>query len=363
MNTIKEYISIIGAGSFGSAMAIVLAKSSPNHNILLWARREEIANEINQSRTNKQYLPKNSKEFPDNISATTNINTAISKSKIIFIAIPGEYILETLKDVNLNYKTVVSLVKSIRVSDKGETETTCQLIKKKFPESKICVLSGPNMYDSLCRGEFAEATIGTDQEEVGITISKLFNPIIFRTNVTKDRLGVELCGVLKNIIALGCGFIDAYSYSNARATLIRYGLHEMYRLSQKILPTVLFSTFFESSAGIGDLILTTHSGRGILLSKTYAEEYNLNYFKELEIYEKWDLLESRLFNNMKLPDWHTAFHVGKLLEIRGWYLEFPILYIIYEIVWKDVNPRKMIEVLSSIQSPKISQSPRYSLFS
>ena len=237
------------------------------------------------------------------------------------------------------------------------------LIANKFPESKIWVLSGPNMYDSLCRGEFAEATIGTDQEEVGITISKLFNPIIFRTNVTKDRLGVELCGVLKNIIALGCGFIDAYSYSNARATLIRYGLHEMYRLSQKILPTVLFSTFFESSAGIGDLILTTHSGRGILLSKTYAEEYNLNYFKELEIYEKWDLLESRLFNNMKLPDWHTAFHVGKLLEIRGWYLEFPLLYIIYEIVWKDVNPRKIIEILSSIQSPKISQSPRYSLFS
>ena len=87
MNTIQEYISIIGAGSFGSAMAIVLAKSSPNHNILLWARREEIANEINQSRTNKQYLPKNSKEFPANISATTNINTAISKSKIIFIAL------------------------------------------------------------------------------------------------------------------------------------------------------------------------------------------------------------------------------------------------------------------------------------
>ena len=119
------------------AMAIVLAKSSPNHNILLWARREEIANEINQSRINKQYLPKNSKEFPTNISATTNINTAISKSKIIFIAIPGEYILETLKDVNLNYKTVVSLVKSIRVSDKGETETTCQLIKKNFQNLKF----------------------------------------------------------------------------------------------------------------------------------------------------------------------------------------------------------------------------------
>jgi len=63
MNNIKEYISIIGAGSFGCAMALVLAKSSPNRNILLWARREEVANEINQSRNNKQYLPKNLKNF------------------------------------------------------------------------------------------------------------------------------------------------------------------------------------------------------------------------------------------------------------------------------------------------------------
>jgi len=363
MNNTKEYISIIGAGSFGSAMALVLARSSPNHNILLWVRRKEVANEINNFRTNKQYLPKNSKEFPINVTATININTVISNSKIIFIAIPGEYINEILKDVNLNYKTVVSLVKSIRVSVTGEIQTTCQLIKKKFPKSKICVLSGPNMYDSLSRGEFAEATIGTENEGDGITISKLFNPNSFRTNVTKDRLGVELCGVFKNIIALGCGFLDAYSYSNARAALIRYGLHEMYRLSQKIFPTVLRSTFFESPAGIGDLILTTHSGRGILLSKTYAEEYDLKYFKELDIYEKWELLESRLFGNMKLPDWHTAYHVGKLLEFRGLYSEFPVMYIIYEIVWKNVNPRKIIEVLSFIQSPKDLPSPQYSLFS
>jgi glycerol-3-phosphate dehydrogenase len=134
----------------------------------------------------------------------------------------------------------------------------------------------------------------------------------------------------------------------------------MYQLSLKLRYTVSHETFFESASGIGDLILTTHSGRGCLLSKTYAEEYDLKYFNELEAPERWELLESRLFGNMKLPDWHTAYGVGKLLEIRGWFLEFPLLYRIYEIVWKDIHPKKIIEVLSVIKPKPIEK--HYSLF-
>ena len=94
MNTIQEYISIIGAGSFGSAMAIVLAKSSPNHNILLWARREEIANEINQSHTNKQYLPKNSKEFPTNISQLPILILLFLRAKLFLLLFPANIYLK-----------------------------------------------------------------------------------------------------------------------------------------------------------------------------------------------------------------------------------------------------------------------------
>ena len=360
MNNTTECISIIGAGSFGSAMTLVLANSSPKIHIKIWARRQEVTNEINQSRTNKQYLPKNSRKFPKNVVATSDIKVALSDSNIIFIAIPGEFIDNLLNDVNFNEKIVVSLVKSIKVSDRGDIITICELIKTRFPYSKVCVLTGPNMYDSLARGEFAEATIASEYSQVGTIVSKLFNRSFFKTDIIRDRVGAELAGVLKNIIALGTGFIDVYSGSNAIAALIRSGLHEMYQLSLKLRYTVSYEAFFESASGIGDLLLTTHSGRGILLSKTYAEEYDLKYFKDLEAPERWELLESRLFGNMKLPDWHTAYGVGKLLEIRGWFLEFPLLYRIYEIVWKDIHPQKIMEVLSVIKPKPIKR--QYSLF-
>ena len=360
MDNTKEYISIIGAGSFGSAMTLVLSNSLPKMPIKIWARRQEVTNEINQSRTNKQYLPKNSRKFPKNVVATSDIKVALSGSKIIFIAVPGEFIDNILNDVNFNNKIVVSLVKSIRVTGRGNIITICEIIKNRFPYSKVCVLSGPNMYDSLARGEFAEATIASEYSQVGTIISKLFNRSVFKTDIIRDRVGAELAGVFKNIIALGSGFIETHSGSNAKASLIRNGLREMYQLSLKLRYNVSYETFFESACGIGDLILTNYSGRGLILSKTYAEEYNEAYFKALEAPERWELLESRLFGNMKLPDWHTAYGVGQLLEIHGWFLEFPLLYRIYEIVWKDINPQKIIEVLYAVKPKPIKTE--YSLF-
>lgn len=353
MSEIKPLI--IGTGSFGSAMAIVLGKSLPNTQIIIWGRRLEIVEDINNNRRNSEYLPPNSLKFPDNIIATNNLQESVKISNIIFIAIPSIFLEKILYsiDLNLNNKILISLVKGIFIKDNQVKNlfTVCELLNNRFPKCDCCVLSGPNIYSDLARGKFAEATIGSYNLDIGNRVKNLFTKHSnFKTNVTFDRFGVEYAGLLKNIISLGCGFIDYIGSVNARAALIRQGIHEMYNFTCTLslndnLPSK--KTFFEDACGIGDLILTTHYGRGFILAKEFLKESNIQ--KEKDCAQIWQEVESNLFNNMKIPDIHNCFIIGKNIENRGLTSVFPILNAIYSITWKKDDPNILLHIL--LESP------------
>ena len=323
----QHKVSILGSGGFGSSIALVVA--SQVEELCIWCRRLEIANEINTKKTNNSYIKS---KFPSNVKAYTNINIAINKSNIIIIAIPGNFLEEILKKIDLNNKIVISLVKSVFVDQTGEIVTTCELIEKYFQTNVIC-LSGPNLYSSLDNKDLSEATIGVNDLETGNLVKKLFNNDFFKTQITLDRCGVELCGILKNIIAIGVGFLG--NKPNSVALLIRKGLNEMYKLSLKLRNNVSKHTFYESSCGIGDLYLTCVFGRGKILAKHYSESNIIDS-------SNWEKLEETILCGMKIPDHHNVKIIGKLIEKNCWTHEFPIFYNIYKISWTNDSEKSLI---------------------
>lgn len=323
----QNKVSILGSGGFGSSIALVVA--SQVEELCIWCRRLEIVNEINTKKTNNTYIKS---KFPSNVKAYTNINIAINKSNIIIIAIPGNFLEEILKKIDLNNKIVISLVKSVFVDQTGEIVTTCELIEKYFQTNVIC-LSGPNLYSSLDNKDLSEATIGVNDLETGNLVKKLFNNDFFKTQITLDRCGVELCGILKNIIAIGVGFLG--NKPNSVALLIRKGLNEMYKLSLKLRNNVSKHTFYESSCGIGDLYLTCVFGRGKILAKHYSESNIIDS-------SNWEKLEETILCGMKIPDHHNVKIIGKLIEKNCWIHEFPIFYNIYKISWTNDSEKSLI---------------------
>tara|TARA_Y100000768_G_scaffold383626_1_gene366127 strand:+ start:938 stop:1933 length:996 start_codon:yes stop_codon:yes gene_type:complete len=323
----QNKVSILGSGGFGSSIALVVA--SQVEELCIWCRRLEIANEINTKKTNNTYIKS---KFPSNVKAYTNINIAINKSNIIIIAIPGNFLEEILKKIDLNNKIVISLVKSVFVDQNGEIVTTCELIEKYFQTNVIC-LSGPNLYSSLDNKDLSEATIGVNDLETGNLVKKLFNNDFFKTQITLDKCGVELCGILKNIIAIGVGFLG--NKPNSVALLIRKGLNEMYKLSLKLRNNVSKNTFYESSCGIGDLYLTCVFGRGKILAKHYSESNIIDS-------SNWKKLEETILCGMKIPDHHNVKIIGKLIEKNCWTHEFPIFYNIYKISWTNDSEKSLI---------------------
>lgn len=343
-----DRVAILGAGSFGSAMALVAARAQPDAVITIWARRDAVVDEINGRRRNGRYLPEDADPFPPNVAATTDLAGAVAAADVVVLAVPGDFLGATLADIDLSGKVAISLVKSARAVD-GDVVTVCEDVEAKFPSCRACALSGPNIYGSLARGEFAEATVGALDDLTARAAARVFESASFRVDAVEDRAGVELCGVLKNVVALGSGFADAVAGPNARAALIRAGLVEIHALAAR-LRDAKRQTFFESPCGLGDLVLTTSSGRGRVLAKAFANDAAAEAPQT-----KWARLEAELFDGMKLPDWHAAQLVGDLLDERGWSADFPLLASVNGVAWRGAAPAAVVDALRPQLEPVFSR--------
>ena len=336
--TAPNKVVFVGAGSFGSAMALVAARAQPDASIKIWARRDAVVDEIYEQRRNGRYLPEDQDPFPSNVEATKDLSGAVADANIVVLAVPGEFLGTTLEQIDLDGKVAISLVKSARQT-KGDVATVCEDVEARFKTCRACALSGPNIYGSLARGEFAEATVGALDADTAAEAARVFASPAFRVDTVEDRAGVELCGVLKNVVALGSGFADAVAGPNARAALIRAGLVEIHALASRLRDAER-ATFFESPCGLGDLVLTTSSGRGRVLAKAFA-----NDSVDEPADAKWARLEAELFDGMKLPDWHAAQLVGDLLDERGWRGAFPLLASINDVAWRGAQPAAVVDAL------------------
>lgn len=251
-----EKVTVLGAGSWGTALAIVLAENG--HDTLVWTHRADQAEEMNVNRTNKKYLPETI--LPSNLKATNDLTEASNHGDTIIVAVPTKAIREVCADVSSRL-TAPKLF--VHVSKGIEPDTLLRIseliaasVDAKWLE-EVVVLSGPSHAEEVVLQHPTTVTAASKSIVAAEKGQDLFMSGYFRVYTNDDVVGVEIGGALKNVIALAAGIIDGLGYGdNAKAALITRGLAEITRLGVKMGGNPLT---FAGLTGMGDLIVTCTS--------------------------------------------------------------------------------------------------------
>ncbi|MCM3315962.1 NAD(P)H-dependent glycerol-3-phosphate dehydrogenase [Rummeliibacillus stabekisii] len=321
-------VAVLGAGSWGTSLAIVLAENG--HDTLLWTHRKEQAEEISNQHKNAKYLPETI--LPENLNATDDMEKAISHAEIVVMAVPTKGIRETCKKM---LKTLDKKVLFIHVSKGIEPNTLLRIsdiIKEEIPAEfieEIVVLSGPSHAEEVVLHHPTTVAAACEDIVAAERVQDLFMNQYFRVYTNKDVIGVEIGGALKNVIALAAGAVDGLGFGdNAKAALITRGLAEISRLGVKMGANPLT---FSGLAGMGDLIVTctsVHSRNwraGHMLGKGYTLD---------EILEKMGMVVEGV---------RTTKAAHQLAEKYD--VSMPIAEALYSVLFEDKNPRQTVEEL------------------
>lgn len=260
-------IGIVGGGSWGTALALVL--NTNNHQVDIWLRDNTQVEAILETRENKKYLP--GVAIPEEIGVTSDIEKAIHKKDLIVLAVPSHAVRQTLNA----YKHLIDKSQILLNVSKGiENDTllrVSQIVKAILPDNPYAILSGPSHAEEVARNMPTTVVVASEDMEVAKYIQDVFMGPYFRVYTNPDVVGVELGGALKNVIALGAGISDGLGYGdNTKAALMTRGIIEIARLGEKMGAD---RCTFGGLAGIGDLIVTCtsmHSRNrraGILIGK------------------------------------------------------------------------------------------------
>ncbi|MCG3089956.1 NAD(P)H-dependent glycerol-3-phosphate dehydrogenase [Sporosarcina cyprini] len=251
-----EKVSVIGAGSWGTALAFVLADNG--HDCLIWARREEQASEINERHTNERYVPGIS--LPTALQATSDLKKAVRHAEILIIAVPTKGIRGICEEINGMVEQPKLFVHVSKGIEPNSLKRISEMLEEEInPENRqaIVVLSGPSHAEEVVLRHPTTVTAASDNLEAAEKVQDLFMNHHFRVYTNNDMLGVELGAALKNVIALAAGITDGLGYGdNAKAALITRGLAEITRLGVKMGANPLT---FSGLTGLGDLIVTCTS--------------------------------------------------------------------------------------------------------
>lgn len=304
---------------------------------------------INTKHENVKYLP--GIELPSNVIAVPDLLGAVSGATLLIFVVPHQFverICNQLKGNISNNSRAISLIKGLdcergggrggsggnskdaNENDDGGLDLVSTRIKRLL-NIDVSVLMGANLANDIAQERFSEATIGFSDHINGAIWKEVFERPFFRISLIEDVTGVELCGALKNIIAVAAGFIDGLysneSSDNTKAAIIRRGLLEMRLLCRLVDSQVRDETFFES-CGLADVITSSYGGR----NRKVAEAF-ITTGKSL------DELEKELLNGQKLQGPLTAREVYKWLSKRGLTHRFPIMTLVYRICYEGRDPK------------------------
>lgn len=249
-------IAVIGAGSWGTAISVLLAKKG--FEVGLWAREEGLAEEINLNHHNSLYLKEI--EIPANVVATADPALAVRRAKVVALVVPSHAIRTVVQTIGSYIKPdmlIISLTKGIeRGTLKRMTEVIGEEISASFHKN-LAVLSGPNHSEEVSRDIPSATVISAFQPMVALQLQDVFMAPYFRVYTNPDLVGVELAGATKNIIALAAGMSDGLGFGdNTKASLMTRGLAEITRLGVALGANPLT---FSGLAGVGDLVVTCFS--------------------------------------------------------------------------------------------------------
>ncbi len=246
-------LSVIGAGNWGTTIANMLAEKG--YNVKLWVRRREILRDIVELRENRQYLPK--VRLSENINATGSIREAVEGTSFIVSVVPSAFVRSVFSEAADHIGDGTIVVSASKGIEESTLMTVSQIFKEMLAGRKhpsLAVLSGPSFAKEVSQKLPAAVCAASDRLEVAERVQQVFSLPYFRVYTNTDIVGVELCGALKNVIAIASGISDGLGLgTNARAALITRGLAEMARLGKTLGAN---NETFYGLAGLGDMVLT-----------------------------------------------------------------------------------------------------------
>ncbi|CAI8612272.1 unnamed protein product [Vicia faba] len=343
-------VTIVGSGNWGSVAAKLIASntitlSSFNDEVRMWVYEETLPNGkklsdvINQTNENVKYLP--GVKLGKNVVADPDLTNAVKNANLLVFVTPHQFMEGVCKRLQGKIRKDVegiSLVKGMEVNREGPSLIST-LISNQLGIN-CSVLMGANIADEIAKEEFSEATVGyrRDKDAAKIWV-QLFNTPYFSVTSVQDVEGVEMCGTLKNIVAVAAGLIDGLKMgNNTKAAIMRIGLKEMLAFSKLLFPSVKDSTLFES-CGVADLITTCMGGRNRKVAEAFALNGGKSSFKELE---------EQMLKGQKLQGVLTAKEVHEVLVTRGWEDMFPLFKAVYEISSGFLPPKAIVELNNNI---------------
>lgn len=323
-----EQIAVLGAGSWGTALAIVLADNG--HHVKIWGHRPELIKEINETNKNEKYLP--GIELPQNIVGFSNLEECLEEISTVILAVPTKAIRDVLKDM---VSILTNAITIVHVSKGIEPDTLLrisEIIEDEMPSSlkkDIVVLSGPSHAEEVSQRHITTVTSSSKNMEAAEYIQDLFINQNFRVYTNPDIIGVEIGGALKNIIALAAGITDGLGYGdNAKAALITRGLAEIARLGSKMGGNPLT---FSGLTGIGDLIVTCTSvhSRNWRAGNLLGKGHNLDA-----------VLENMGMVVEGVRTTKAAYQLAQKYKVK-----MPITEALYEVLFNEKAPKEAVDSL------------------
>ncbi|MDD2957978.1 MAG: NAD(P)H-dependent glycerol-3-phosphate dehydrogenase [Lachnospiraceae bacterium] len=246
-------IGILGAGSWGTALAILLCNNG--HEVTLWSHRREEAEALKAARMHTSKLP--GVIIPGAISITSELENALEQKDVLVMAVPSSQIRSTSRKIRPwihSGQIILDVAKGI---EETTFATMTEIISEEIPGADAAVLSGPSHAEEVGRAIPTICVIGAKTEKTAKYLQNIFMSPVFRVYISPDMMGIELGGALKNVIALAAGIADGLGYGdNTKAALITRGIAEIARLGAKLGGR---QETFAGLTGIGDLIVTCAS--------------------------------------------------------------------------------------------------------
>ncbi len=317
-------ISVIGAGSWGTALASVVAKKG--NSVKLYARDKKQVSEINAKHINEKYLK--GILLPENIEASEDLAYVLDGAKIVLFAVSSQAlrkVLEQSKDFMPKQAIIVNVAKGI---ENGSLLRLSELIKNYF-DNEIVVLSGPSHAEEVVKEMPTTLVSASENMEVARLIQDVFSTSYLRIYTNDDVVGVEFGGALKNIIALAAGISDGMGFGdNAKAALMTRGIKEIARLGRKLGAR---DETFAGLSGIGDLIVTCTS------------MHSRNRRCGILIGQGKSLKEAEKEISMVVEGLYTIRGAYELAKKHG--VDMPIVNALYKVLYEEVDAKEALRAL------------------
>jgi glycerol-3-phosphate dehydrogenase (NAD(P)+) len=266
------HVAVVGAGSWGTAVASIAARNVP---AVLWARRPELAAQIRDEHVNGDYLPQVT--LPESLHATSDLEEALRDAEVVVMGVPSHGFRDILGDAAAHIGDGVPVISLTKGVEQDTLKRMTEVVADVLPGHPAGVLTGPNLAKEIMAGFPAASVVALADGQVCTDLQRLFATPTFRVYTNQDVVGCEVAGALKNVMAIAAGMADGLGFGdNTRAALITRGLAELSRLGIALGGDPLT---FSGLAGMGDLVATCisrqsrnrHVGEELGKGRTIAE--------------------------------------------------------------------------------------------